>query len=120
MLAQRMELEARFARYHEPQDPRLKAGVLVVEKEGLGVVDRVCGRPVVAMILWRFLNRADPVDSELAVDWARRQRINRVDCMVGVLDDEAEHVGVFPHDSAHLRPYDDATDSDEALDREGD
>ena len=99
MLAQRLELRDRFARYHAAHV--FAPGDLVAEKEGLGTI-RDGERT--ALIYWRDLDPTDALDAAIIEDFAQHQHTNAVDCMVGRLPDDAASVVIHPHDSSRLRP----------------
>ncbi len=100
MLAQRMELERRWDLYREPQD--LQPGDLVLEKEGLGMLDPKL-RQVTMLLVWRLLDPADPLDQAVATDFAKRFYGSAFDCIVGWLNDDATSMLFLPHERARLQ-----------------
>lgn len=101
--AQRLELLARFGRYNEQHE--FHPGELVAEKEGLNTVKQANGGR--ALIYWRPLVPADPVDSLIIADAVNRSHVNRLDCMIGSVEtanDGTSTVLITAFDSARLRP----------------
>lgn len=106
MRAQRLELWARFDAYNKQH--RFTPGGLVAEKDGLGIIKQSGGGR--ALIFWRALVPSDPLDKIIIRQQVKRQRINRVDCIIASVefaDDGTSAVLFVPHDSACLRPLTD-------------
>ncbi len=103
MRAQRLELLGRFERYGEPHE--FAPGQLVVEKDGLGIINQSNGGR--ALIFWRHLEPSDAVDASIieAANLGRFQ--SRIDCLVATAEtgnDGTAAILFAAHDSARLRP----------------
>jgi hypothetical protein len=102
-MAQRMELADRFLRGNARPLRPLQPGDICRQKSGLNFIS---GDPVI--VLWRWLNPDDPHDILLIRRFIRKHPVNRIDCIIGFLDDDAHTVLMVPGESWRLERLDDA------------
>ena len=101
MLAQRLELLDRFARWR--QRSTFQAGDLVVEKPGLGEMPDGLDATH-ALMFWRYLSPDDQAFDAALLARAALSRNDAPDCLLGILSDCGRTVTLLPWNSAGLLP----------------
>jgi hypothetical protein len=96
-VAQSMELQDRYKRAFAPC--LVKPGDLCREKRGM-----VTFNNGPTLILWRWLDPEDYQDRLVIEDYIKSKISNRVDCMIGFIDEDAGHLVILPGESWRLEP----------------
>lgn len=98
-LAQAMELQDRFVRYH--QGHPFVPGALCIQKPGLNVLKQEAGE--VVFIFWRWLDTNCALDQRRARRMIRATSYPNFDCLVARV--RSSHLLFMVMDSAALEPY---------------